>query len=193
MISALRGLFIVSLIFSAPAFAQMVEIPPSTDQAIRISAFSGKPVPRFESLKYAAVHGRTGPSFEYPIAWRYERRGLPVMVIKESHDWRMVRDPSGDEVWMHARTLGGDPSVMIYGDDNAMLLRSADDDARVVAQVEPGAVAQLIGCEGSYCEVYLNHRRGWVAKSNLWGAPGTSPEPVRLQTAQLSSESIEEN
>jgi SH3-like domain-containing protein len=191
MLSIRASLCIVGLLFSPVAMAQSYMAGPETDQVVRISAFSGKPVPRFESLKYAAVHGRTGPSLEYPIAWRYERRGLPVMVIKESRDWRMVRDPSGDEVWMHARTLGGQPSVMVHGDQPVDLHKQGKPDSRIIARAATGAIATLVQCEGAFCEIYINHQKGWAAKTSLWGAPGTSPKPVSLQMVGLSSETVE--
>ncbi|MDF1679549.1 SH3 domain-containing protein [Ponticaulis sp.] len=178
MFAKLKSLFLASLMISLPSVAQSASQGPVTGQAVRISAFSGLPVPRFESLKYSAVHGRTGPSLEYPVAWRYERRGLPVMVVRETRDWRMVRDPSGDEVWMHERTLGGQPSVMIHGSDLVDLHRSSNSESRVVARMESGAIATLIGCEETMCEVYINHRRGWADKTYLWGAPGTAPSVV---------------
>ena len=182
MSSVFRG-FVAAIVFCAlPVHAQTAQTAPDTAQAVRISAFSGKPVPRFESLKSSAVHGREGPSLEYPVAWRYERRGLPVLVIKESREWRMVRDPSGDEVWMHERTLGAQPSVMVHGDGFAVLRRSPEADARVIARMEPGAIATLIGCEKAFCEIYINHRRGYAEKSRLWGAPGTNPDPAKLET-----------
>lgn len=184
MSSVVRGLIFSLLIILSPAIAQAQSSGPLTDQTVRISAFSGKPVPRFESLKYAAVHGRTGPSLEYPVAWRYERRGLPVMVVQESREWRKVRDPSGDEVWMHERTLGAQPSVMVFGDDYVPLRRSASDNAKTVARLEPGAIATLISCDADFCEIYINHRRGFAEKSRLWGAPGTRPEQVNLLTAR---------
>lgn len=185
MSSVLRGLVAAFLLSALPVHAQNAQTAPDTAQAVRISAFSGKPVPRFESLKYSAVHGRTGPSLEYPVAWRYERRGLPVLVIKESREWRMVRDPSGDEVWMHERTLGAQPSVMVHGEEFAVLRRSPQADARVVARIEPGAIATLIGCEKAFCEIYINHRRGFAEKSRLWGAPGSSAEPAMLDKEPL--------
>ena len=74
-------------------------------ETIKISRFSGKPLPRFESLRYSAVHGRQGPNLDHPILWRYEREGLPMLVVRETHGWRRVRDPDGDEVWMQARML----------------------------------------------------------------------------------------
>lgn len=191
MFAKLKSLVVATLLLSAPAFAQSAQ-GPVTDQMVRISAFSGLPVPRFESLKYAAVHGRAGPGLEYPVAWRYERRGLPVMVIRETHDWRMVRDPSGDEVWMHERTLGGQPSVMIYGDELVTLHRSSNADSRIVARMETGAIATLIGCEESMCEIYINHRRGWADKEFLWGAPGTAPEVINFSVPSSGSSESEE-
>ncbi len=187
-------LSVISLALFAPAQAQEVNqqpVPDLTDMTVRISSFSGKPVPRFESLKYAAVHGRAGPSLDYPIAWRYERQGLPVLVVKESRDWRMVRDPSGEEVWMHARTLGGHPSVMVFGDGLIELKTRPKADARVVARVETGAIANLIDCDGNFCEVYLSRKKGWIAKSHLWGAPGSSSKPIRKQIAEFSKASVE--
>lgn len=191
MFSIKACLCIAGLIFSMPALAQSYMPGPVTDQVVRISAFSGQPVPRFESLKYAAVHGRTGPSLEYPIAWRYERRGLPVMVVKESRDWRKVRDPSGDEVWMHARTLGGQPSVMVFGDEPVPMHKQGKLESRVISRAEPGAIAALSQCDEEFCEIYINHHKGWVAKTSLWGAPGTSPKPVSMQLVGLSSETVE--
>ena len=54
-------------------------------QTLKISRFSGKPLPRFESLRYSAVHGRRGPHLDHPILWRYEREGLPMLVVRETH------------------------------------------------------------------------------------------------------------
>lgn len=189
--SLLMVVFMAFLPAQAQESISDASLPDISADLVRISAFSGKPVPRFESLKYASVHGRTGPSLQYPIAWRYERRGLPVLIVKESRDWRMVRDPSGDEVWMHQRTLGGNPSVLVYGDEFVELRAQPDAAARVIARIEPGAVANLLGCDGAFCEVSLDRRIGWAPRSQLWGAPGTSARPVKLDLANLSAESVE--
>ncbi len=186
MFSVKASLCSAILAFAAPAVADDIIPAQSQSMTERISAFSGKPVPRFETLKYASVHGRTGPSLEHPIAWRYERRGLPVMVIKESRDWRMVRDPKGDEVWMHKRTLGGQPGVMVFGDQPVPFYASSRSGARMTAKIEPGAVATLVECDAESCQVFINNRKGWVAKDHLWGAPGTSPKPVDVRLAGLT-------
>src|SRR5262249_28607550 len=53
---------------------------------VRISDFSGLPVPRYASLKSEKVNGRSGPSTDYPVEWTYQRLGLPVVIVRESQD-----------------------------------------------------------------------------------------------------------
>ena len=140
----------------------------SSSPAIKISQFSGKPVPRFESLKYPAVHGRIGPSLDHPIAWKYERKGLPVLILKESQDWRFVRDPDGDEVWVHARMLTGARTVLVRSETE--LKRKAGEDARGVAMLQPGVVGQLLACSGSWCQVSAARYKGYVRRQAIWGS-----------------------
>jgi SH3-like domain-containing protein len=114
-------------------------------QTIKISRFSGKPLPRFESLRYSAVHGRQGPNLDHPILWRYEREGLPMLVVRETHGWRRVRDPEGE------------------------LKRRPSEDAASKARLRSGVIAELGDCEDGWCEVQIGRERGWVSKSVLWG------------------------
>ncbi len=134
----------------------------------RISEFSGEPVPRFESLRYAAANGRQGPSRNHEIIWRYERKGLPVLIIKESNDWRRVRDPDGDEVWMHKRVLNGRPSALVQTD--TQMHRKPLDDSRVKANLTAGVLAELGNCKGGWCYLTADGHKGWVRQTHLWGA-----------------------
>lgn len=140
----------------------------AADQSVTISHFSGKPVPRFETLKYAAVNGRSGPSRDHPILWRYERQGLPVLIIKESRDWRRVRDPEGDEVWIRSNQLTDAPGAVVSTDTD--LAAKPDQDARVIARLKPGVLVTLGTCEASHCLVEAGRKRGWVTRTHLWGA-----------------------
>ena len=132
-----------------------------------ISHFSGKPVPRFESLRYSAVNGREGPSRNDRILWRYEREGLPVLIVKETEDWRRVRDPDGDEVWMHARMLSTKRTAILRKDTS--LLRRPHEDARQLAQIQSGVVVALENCDGAWCSVKAGRRSGFVSRLSIWG------------------------
>ena len=137
-------------------------------QVTRISQFSGKAVPRFEVLKFAAVNGRSGPSREHPVVWRYERKGLPLLIIKESQDWRRVRDPSGDEVWVHARMLETGAAAMVQS--ATMMHDAADATSPEIASLEAGVLVQLGECEVKWCAVEVQNFQGWALREARWGA-----------------------
>ncbi|MFC7292283.1 SH3 domain-containing protein [Hirschia litorea] len=137
------------------------------EQNRRISKFSSMPVPRYASLKYGEVNGRLGPSIDYPIKWQYQRSGLPVLVIRESGDWRKIRDPQGDEVWVHERMLGarrtGITSEML------VMFQKPDQETRPIAEVSMGVVADIAECEGDWCRIDIDGKRGWATRNSIWG------------------------
>lgn len=171
-------IFGAAAINAAPASAQ--EVPESTltpgsfkayaadGVEARVSNFSGLPVPRYSSLRYDKVNGRAGPSLDYPVAWSYSRVGLPVVIVRESKEWRKIRDPQGDEVWVHRRMLAAERTVITT--DKGAIRRTAEARSNVVAHFDAGAVLQLRSCSSAWCEVEAEGRKGFVLKSDVWGA-----------------------
>jgi len=168
-----------TLLLSSPAFAQdkptrVVEpvTAASTDNLYRVSADrtpSGFNVPRFVSLKFSKVNGRTGPSRDHPIAWQYQRRGLPVLIVAETEMWRKIRDVSGDEAWVRKPALSGSRTVLAL---HSTSLRSRPDArAREVARTDAQALLRLQNCREGWCEVKSeNGIKGWTRQDALWGA-----------------------
>ena len=154
---------------------------------------SGLPVPRFVSLKFAEVNGRAGPSLGHPVRWVYVRRGLPVQVVAETADWRQVRDPEGETVWMHRRTLSGRRAVRAL--DETPLRARPEADAVEEAMAEPGAVLWLERCRLGWCRVEADDLRGWARAEALWGvyahetsrAPAEASTPCTPETAAIAS------
>lgn len=158
--------FLISAIFFVGG-AAMAQAP----ELVRVSRFSGKPVPRFETLKFAMVNGRAGPSKEHPVLWEYQRKGLPMLVIKESENWRRVRDPSGTEVWVHARML--EDGNKAYVQTPTEIREEASAESPAVADLGRGVLVDLGGCDTSWCRVQAQDYRGYAPKTALWGAdPG---------------------
>lgn len=162
-LSLARFFCLACLILTAPAFATASADP----QPVKISQFSGKPVPRFESLRYSAVHGRRGPSKDHEIVWRYEREGMPVLIVKETRDWRQVRDADGDEVWVQSRMLEDDRHVVLLA--KGVLRRKPNELSRGIASLQQGVIAELQRCEEAWCEVKAEKFKGWIEQSALWG------------------------
>ena len=171
---AIAHVFGAAFALGYPAVAQETLTPGSfkafaaDGMEARVSDFSGQTVPRYASLRYDEVNGRAGPSPDYPVRWTYERAGLPVVVIRESKDWRMIRDPVGDEVWINQSQLAARRTAItthagvIYGEPRT--------DAGKVARFDAGAVVSLGDCGQVWCRVEGDGRKGWVEKAHLWGA-----------------------
>src|SRR5437016_8457747 len=89
-------------IASAPAY--------STDETV--GAVSGRPVPRFVSLKADKVNLRAGPTREHDVTWVFTRAGLPVEITAESENWRRIRDSEGTEGWVYHSLLSSRRTVL---------------------------------------------------------------------------------
>lgn len=172
------GFFAVAAI--APATHAQEKLEPGSFRAFaadgvepRLSDFSGLTVPRYASLRFDEVNGRSGPSLDYPVKWTYERAGLPVVVIRESNEWRKIRDPMGDEVWVNASQLA-EQRTAITTHTGAMLQTPAPE-ARPAARFNPGTVVSLGECGTVWCPVTAQGQKGWIVREHLWGADALPP------------------
>ena len=74
---------------------------------------TGRPLPRFVSLRATVVNLRTGPGVRYPVDWVYESKYLPIEVIAEFENWRKVRDVQGTQGWIHQSMLSSRRTFII--------------------------------------------------------------------------------
>lgn len=127
------------------------------------------PVPRFSALRFDRVNMRVGPGTNFPIEWVLTRRNMPVEVIAEYEAWRQVRDWQGTEGWVRENSLTSRRTGIVLGSVR-LLYRAAGDLSQAVAQVEPGAIGQLLGCEGEWCRLDFAGNRGYLKRGEFWGA-----------------------
>ncbi|WP_245699224.1 SH3 domain-containing protein [Rhodospira trueperi] len=133
---------------------------------------SGLPLPRFASLGSDHINMRTGPGTRYPVTWVYKRQGLPVEVVQETNDWRRVRDPDGDEGWVHKVMLSNSARMaLVSGATPAVLLRQPDAAAEGIAEIEAGALVKVLQCpeNSDHCRVEAQRFQGWLPRAALWG------------------------
>ncbi len=137
---------------------------------------SGLPIPRFVSLKAEKVNVRRGPSSEHPVAWVFQRKGLPVEIVAEFENWRRVRDSDGEEGWILQNMLSGKRTAVIAPwkqGQRVPLLTAATAASGLVAEVGAGVVGEVEGCDGQWCEVTAGGYDGFVEQTQLWGVyPG---------------------
>ncbi|MBM3520015.1 MAG: hypothetical protein FJX63_04480 [Alphaproteobacteria bacterium] len=137
---------------------------------------SGLPIPRFVSLKADKVNVRRGPSSEHPVAWVFQRKGMPVEIVAEFENWRRVRDSDGEEGWILQNMLTGNRTAVVApwqkGKD-VPLHSSADRGSELVARLGAGVVGDIESCTGDWCELSAGAYGGWIEQTKLWGVyPG---------------------
>ncbi|MCA3310026.1 MAG: hypothetical protein ING03_11330 [Roseomonas sp.] len=151
--------------------------PPPAERAPTIGSISGLPLPRFAALRSDEVNMRSGPGTRFPIEWTYQRRELPVEIVREFELWRRIRDPEGTEGWVHQSTLMGRRSFVVRGapGTEVMLRRRAEDQAQPVARLRPGVVGRLRACEANspWCEAQIGEFRGYIKRADIWGVGPT--------------------
>ncbi len=126
-------------------------------------------VPYWATLRYDEVNMRVGPSGEYPIEWVYQRKGLPVKVIRLREGWRLVRDPEGDQGWIASSQLDPDRGAIVIGAGLADIRDRPEPGAGLKWRAEPGVVGKLLRCDEGWCELDMSGRQGWIREERLWG------------------------
>jgi SH3-like domain-containing protein len=133
---------------------------------------SGLPVPRFVSLKPDRVNVRGGPTRDHEVAFVFTRTGLPVEITAESDNWRRIRDWEGAEGWVYHSLLSGRRTALVAAkqpDDLVPLYDKADAQSALVARLQPGVLASVKQCSGTWCRISGVGFDGWIAQERLWG------------------------
>jgi SH3-like domain-containing protein len=137
-----------------------------------VGATSGLPVPRFVSLKPDRVTVRGGPNRDHEIAFVFTRSGLPVEITAESDNWRRIRDWEGSEGWVYHSLLSGRRTALVSAkqqDELVPLYDKADAQSTLVARLQPGVLASVKHCSGTWCHIFGPGFDGWIAQERLWG------------------------
>ena len=129
---------------------------------------AGDKLPRFASLRSDDVNLRVGPGENYPIEWVYKRKDMPVEIVEEFQNWRKIQDWQGTNGWVLDRMVTGKRAVIVAG-ATRLLYRRPDPASQVAARAEPGVIARLVECQGSWCQIEAGGYSGWVQRSEVWG------------------------
>jgi SH3-like domain-containing protein len=173
------------------ALLAVVCAAPAAMSEERMVGLSGKPLPRFETLRFNTVNGFAGPSKDHQLRGQYTRKGLPVVVVAETETWRQIVDPDGEKVWVpRGQLLSHAGTAVVRGEASVPLYARAQGKGRVRALVDPGVIVLVRGCEGNWCAVRIDKRKGFIAQDTLWGLgkPPVEPSPVPIGLAIRADE-----
>ena len=136
--------------------------------AVSAAAQDKKP-PYWASIASGQAMMRTGPARNYPGTWLYQRRDLPVRVIKIYPNWRLVEDPDGTQGWMLVSLLSDRRTAIVKKGDPRPVRVEPSDGAKVHYRAEQGVVGRIDKCRDGWCRITVGKRDGYIKISDIWG------------------------
>ena len=128
-----------------------------------------KQPPYWASIASGQALTHTGPGKNYPNVWLYQRRDLPVRVVKKYDTWRLIQDPDGAQGWMLVTLLSDRRTAIIKPGEPRSLRAKPDDGAQVRYTVEQGVVGRIDKCANGWCRIAVGKREGYIHTADLWG------------------------
>ena len=164
-------LVLIGVILPAAGVAIAAPRDPRDPRALRFGSQTHLPLPRFASIRAPVANLRRGPGFRYPIMWQYRRRHLPVLIVREFGNWRLLRLPGGTHGWMHRAMLTRRRTfVVIVG--RATLRGAPRANAEPVAHLRRGVLGMLHRCgiHTYWCSVSTHGFEGFLKQDQIWGS-----------------------
>ena len=121
---------------------------------------------KYASVKKEKTYSRHNASFDAPLEWIYQKKNLPILIIRERDNWREIRDIDGAESWVHVSMISNKRTFINKQDQS--LLKYKDNNI-ISAIIKKGVVGKIINCDEVFCKVKIKKYKGWVEKKYLWG------------------------
>ena len=133
------------------------------------AAAQDKQPPYWASIASGQAMTHTGPGRNYPNVWLYQRRDLPVRVIKKYETWRLIQDPDGAQGWMLVTMLSDRRTAIVKPGEPRPIRVGPYEGAKVQYMVEPGVVGRISKCDDGWCRIEVSNRKGYIKMSDVWG------------------------
>ena len=133
------------------------------------AAAQDKQPPYWASIASGQAMTRTGPGKNYPGVWLYQRRDLPIRVVKKYENWRLIQDADGAQGWMLVTLLSDRRTAVVKPGAPRSLRVGPYDSAKVQYQAEQGVVGRLEKCSDGWCRINVANKKGYIRTSDIWG------------------------
>jgi SH3-like domain-containing protein len=133
------------------------------------AAAQDKKPPYWASIASGQAMMRTGPARNYPGTWLYQRRDLPVRVLKLYPNWRLIEDPDRTRGWMLISLLSDRRTAIVKKGEPRAVHVDPSDASRVRYLAEQGAVGRISKCHDGWCKIEFGKRDGFIHTSDIWG------------------------
>jgi len=133
------------------------------------AAAQEKQPPYWASVASGQAMTHTGPGRNYPNVWLYQRRDLPVRVIKKYENWRLIQDPDGAQGWMLVTMLSDRRTAIVKPGDPRPIRVGPYENAKPAYRAQQGVVGRVGKCRDGWCRIEIDRRKGYISTSDIWG------------------------
>ena len=123
---------------------------------------------KFLSLKKEKINVRYGPGFDFPVKYIYNKKNFPLKLIDKKENFRRIIDHKKNSGWIHISQLKKINSVITLQDK--IMFKKSMIFSKPIAKIKKGRLLIVQKCKNDWCKVETEGFKGWVDKSNLWGA-----------------------
>ena len=94
------------------------------------------------------------------------------MILAKYDHWRKIKDPLGNESWIHKNLLSS-KRFLITIKDGVKLREHSNESSKELALINKNVVMELKSISGKWCNVNITSAgekyRGWIQKSDVFG------------------------
>ncbi len=124
----------------------------------------------FASLRSNETNVRSGPGANYPIKHSFKIKNLPIKVISEYDNWCEIEDYEGSRGWIAQNLITKKRFLLTYSKNKITeFYTKKDANSRKIYHLENFIIAEYLKCEGSWCQVKINDKKGYILSSELFG------------------------
>lgn len=124
----------------------------------------------FASLRASETNVRAGPGQHYPIKFTFKARGVPVHVVSEYDNWNEIEDYEKQTGWVSKSLLTKKRTLMVQtSQDPINMYSKKNEKSRVIFRLKNHVIGDYMGCEGDWCMIEIEGKKGWVNKGLVYG------------------------
>jgi SH3-like domain-containing protein len=140
----------------------------------------------FSSFRASETNVRSGPGQNYPIKYTYKVKGIPVRVISEYDNWNEVEDYEGQTGWVMQSLITKKRMLMVYSKKPTVEMRIKNNlESHLIFRLENFVIGEYLKCDERWCAIKINGKKGWVERSDVFGADNTRINNELIQEKNL--------
>lgn len=136
-----------------------------------VGRVTGLPIPRFMSTKSNESNVRIGPNKKKYHVCLILKQKVPLKILDEQGDWRLIEDWEGETGWIHKRLLTDKLQAIIII-KVANIYAKPSTNISIIAKAPKHVILPITDCDITWCKTTISsiNTQGYIQKTDFWGS-----------------------